>query len=364
MQVFLAVSGLCAMFMGHAVWGLIAFLGWFALDSQGRGAPQYALVDPHSPRGPREAALLAMLPEQALRRLDDLTYAVHLTNGVTPVVEIWHAVADPSLSEVWFDLELGAAPRVAGHADRVGPLLDAELLSPTLDDCMTLRSRWLCWTTAPGDRSLPELLDRVHEFGRRLTQSDVRGAQAREALQEGSPLLQALVMLAEPAYFELKPRAQSIRPSWRWLARDTGVCRQARARAVRLLARSGDPAEVMDLIEKVSTAPAESLPSTSRLPVRLTAFLDDECRHVQIAALALLERTGTAAQQAMVAGCSASRRKHRGEVKNAVLRTLAAIEHRHGAVHPGALAIVAEVGDRGRLGVADDGTEDCAPESD
>ncbi len=380
MQVFLALAGLGAMFMGHSIWGLIAFLGWFALDSARRGPAQYALVDPRAPHGPHEAALLAMVPDRALRRLDDMTYAVYADEGTSPVVEIWHAISGPGLSEIWFDLEMGEAPRVSGHADRVGALLDAELLDPAVKDRISLRSGWLCWTTDCQDRSLPQLLDRVNELGRRVTECDVRGPRAREALRQGSPLLHALIMLSAPAYFELWPRARSVRPSWRWLARESGVCREARARAVRLLARSGDPAEVLDLLDKVSSPGVETPQSdahssyalqsggapeadNSRPQRRAAVFLSDPCRHVQVAALTLLEHIGTPAQQGAIVACAAARRKHRTEVSNAGLRTLAAIEGRHGAVQVGALALVNRDSLGGSLAMAEDDAEETGPES-
>lgn len=347
LRIGLGLGGFGALLVGQPIWALFLFAGCLGIHGAPVGAMQYPIAHRRAPSGPREASLLAMLPDRALRRVDASTYIVEPPPGASSRLEIWHALEGSRLSSTWFDLSLGPEPRVGGHADRVGPLLDSPLIEAPEGERISVRASWICWTTQPAQRTLAELVQRIHEMGQRYVEGKVRTAQAQEALRSGSPLLHALIMLADPASFELWPRAQSVRPSWRWLARDPGISREARAAAVRLLARSGELEEVLELLDAVGAAPARA----EGAPERAVAHLDDDSHHVQIAALTILERVGTAAQQGDVVRCRAGRRAHRAEVKKAVTRALGAIVARHGEVEAGTLAVVAEARPEGGLGL-------------
>jgi len=332
----LGLGGIAAIAAGHPFLALCCLLGWLGVHGPRVGAYRYPIAPRKNPSNPKEASLLAMLPDRVLRRVDEHTYIVEPPPGGAPQLEIWHSVGELSRAAAWFDLELGPEPRVAGHADLVGPILDPSLMQAEAGERITMRASWLCWSTQPKDRALHELVAQAHELGRRLGRAEVRTARAQEALKTGNPLLHALIILAAPSQFELWPRARSLRPSWRWLARDQGISRPARSRAVRLLAHSGDPEEVLDLLDALGRRSSEA----SGLAERAAHYLEASSPDVQIAAAVVLEQVGTAAQQGALSRCQPAHRRDRAEVEKAVQRALVAIAARHGQVDGGALALV------------------------
>lgn len=346
-RVSLGVAAVGAAAVGQPVGAMFALLGAACIQRVRIGAPRYPLAFRGQPAHPQEAALLAMVPNRLVRRVDPNTYIVEPDERSPDRIELWRSLPAKH-SEAWFDLELGAEPRVAGHAELAGRLLDADLLGAADGDALRLRGRWLGWSVAPADLELDVLVERIRGLAARLPGDPDAAARARDVVEAAPPLLRATVMLGRPRAFERTRAAAEVRPSWRWLARETGLSRDARLSAVRFLARCGDAAEVLDLLDRLA-APRAGATETARA----AAHLADPDGRVQVAAASVLERFGTRADEHALLKVAIVDRGRRAEVQRAVDRALRVLRSRHGAAEPGTLAVVDPV-ERGGLTITDD----------
>jgi hypothetical protein len=330
-RVALGLSGVGALAMGQPMTALLCFLGFGAMGAARAGALKYPLASRRRPANPHEASLLAMLPERLLRRVDAATYVVE-PDPDEPRLELWCTA--PAGKDAWFDLTLGPEPRVAGSAERVGPVLDDALLASPPEDRLMLRGSWLGWSTAPGARPLEQLVARLHHLARRLDGGSVRSPETLTLLQRTGPLVRATLMLADPDYFETWPRAHEVRPAFRWLARESGMSLETRLRATRMLAHSAAPEEVLELLDRLGEARPEG-----ELADRAAHHLAAASPHLQAAAAALLARVGTPAQLGALGACRARERGQREAVRRAARRARAAIQARFQEAEAGCLAV-------------------------
>lgn len=329
----LGLSGVGALAFGQPIAALLCFLGVGVVGAARVGALRYPLASRRRPANPQEASLLAMLPDRILRRVSATTYVVEPSDDAPERLELWCTA--PGGRDAWFDLTLGPEPRVAGSAERVGPVLDEALLAAPAEERLLLRGGWLGWTTTPGARPLEQLVTRLHGLAQRLNGASVRSPETLTLLSHTGPLVRATLMLADPDYFETWPRAHEVRPSFRWLARETGMSLETRLRATRMLAHSAEPEEVLDLLDRLADVASPPGDTADRAIHHLAATNP----HVQAAAAALLARVGTPAHLAALGGVRARERAHRDSVRKATARARQAIQARFGEAEAGGLAL-------------------------
>lgn len=329
----LLFAGFGSLCLGQPIWTLFFLLAWAGLTTVRPGGPRYPLLARRAPSGPAEAALLELRPGRLVRRVSAKIFVVEPAPGDVRL-EVWQALSDPRFDEAWFELEVGPQPRVRGHAERAGPLLDDTLVRAEAPELLVLKGRWLGWIGRPGDASVEDLVARAAGIRERL----VAGALSSTDLLEDAmarPILAAVLMLADPARFERTAPARAVRPSWRWLARDGRVGREARLRAARLLAPTAEPAEVLDVLDDLGEASPDG-----DLAARAAFHLAASSPHLQIAAAVVLERVGHAASRAALERARPADRAARREVEAAFERAILGIEARHGVVGAGALTVV------------------------
>lgn len=346
-RVALLLAGFLALALGQPIVTVFCFFAWAGVGHMRIGGPRYPAV---ARRGasPREAALLALRPEHGFRRLDAHTYCTD-PNDDTELLEIWTEIQDPALADAWFDLALGPEPRITGHADRVGPLLDLHVAAGSEGEHVLLRAQWLGWVVRPEQRGLDPLVTRARALRDALAEGTPPTAAEVGTLAESRPFLAALAMLAAPEAFEGSVISRRVRPSLRWLARDTNIRREARARAARLFAPVAEsPEDALALLDTLGVADAEGPPAA-----RAAEHLGIDSPHVQIAAAGLLARVGTPAHCGALLSATTADRGMRAELTAAIQRALVAIEARHGPAAKGSLAVIDGDGS-GAVSLADD----------
>lgn len=241
------------------------------------------------------AALRDLRPGRAISRVDGRTYAV--APGPESTYEVWQLLPKRRLdSEVWFELGLGPQPRVRGHAELVGPLLDAGLATAPKGRRVVLFGRWFGWLLDP-TTPVPAELSRPADLFEALLEGRVDPARAQPVLERGSPILRALVMLSDPAHYEGSPEAAAVRPAWRWLARDGELSDEARHRSVRMLAHCAEPSEVVARLDDLSDRRTDGA-----LGARIAAHLSSRAPHLRRAARTLQARIGTSGALTVVEG--------------------------------------------------------------